>query len=104
MRILIDDGNYSQAVQDYTHAQKVLHQYGEQPSFQGIQEDCLTIVTELKERLRQDFRTASKSAQTLTEIGDLLLQLGEKPSKLAKDMLQHATQRLHEQIVSLQVN
>ncbi|XP_059612446.1 vacuolar protein sorting-associated protein 51 homolog [Phlebotomus argentipes] len=102
MKTLIEEENYAQAVQDYAHAQKVLEQYGSQPSFQGIQEDCLEIVAEMKERLKKDFQAAGQSAQSLTRTGELLLQLGEKPSDLAKEMLQSANQRLHEQIVMLQ--
>lgn len=99
---LIEDENYCQAVQEYSHAQKVLKQYGNQPSFQGIQEDCLAIITNLKEILKKDFQIAGKTAQSLTQTGELLLQLNEKPSDLAKEMLQSASQRLHEQIVMLQ--
>ncbi|XP_055697517.1 vacuolar protein sorting-associated protein 51 homolog [Phlebotomus papatasi] len=102
MKTLIEEENYVQAVQDYAHAQKVLEQYGSQPSFQGIQEDYLAIVREMKERLKGDFQAAGQSAQCLTRTGELLLQLGEKPSDLAKEMLQSANQRLHEQIVMLQ--
>ncbi|XP_058124428.1 vacuolar protein sorting-associated protein 51 homolog isoform X1 [Anopheles ziemanni] len=102
LKTLIEEENYQQAVQEYSHAQKVLQQYGQQPSFQGIQEDCIKILDELKDRLRGEFRQTGKSAQSLTEIGELLLQLGERPSSLAKEMLECASKRLHEQIVVLQ--
>ncbi|XP_053675451.1 vacuolar protein sorting-associated protein 51 homolog [Anopheles nili] len=102
LKTLIEEENYQQAVQEYSHAQKVLQQYGQQPSFQGIQEDCIKILDELKERLKGEFRQTGKSAQSLTEIGELLLQLGERPSSLAKEMLECASKRLHEQIVVLQ--
>ncbi|XP_053665071.1 vacuolar protein sorting-associated protein 51 homolog [Anopheles marshallii] len=102
LKTLIEEENYQQAVQEYSHAQKVLHQYGQQPSFQGIQEDCIKILDELKDRLKGEFRQTGKSAQSLTEIGELLLQLGERPSTLAKEMLECASKRLHEQIVVLQ--
>jgi hypothetical protein len=99
---LITEKNYVQAVQDYNHAQKVLQQYGDQPSFQGIQKDCAVIITDLKKHLKEDFQKAGKTAQSLTETGELLLQLNEKPSELCKEMLHFATQRLHEQLVMLQ--
>ncbi|EAA11747.3 AGAP005584-PA [Anopheles gambiae str. PEST] len=102
LKTLIEEENYQQAVQEYSHAQKVLQQYGQQPSFQGIQEDCIKILDELKDRLKGEFRQTGKSAQSLTEIGELLLQLGERPSSLAKEMLECASKRLHEQIVVLQ--
>uniref|UniRef100_A0A182NHQ4 Vacuolar protein sorting-associated protein 51 homolog n=1 Tax=Anopheles dirus TaxID=7168 RepID=A0A182NHQ4_9DIPT len=102
LKTLIEEENYQQAVQEYSHAQKVLQQYGQQPSFQGIQEDCVTILDALKDRLKDEFHQTGKSAQSLTEIGELLLQLGERPSTLAKEMLECASKRLHEQIVVLQ--
>ncbi|XP_055624234.1 vacuolar protein sorting-associated protein 51 homolog [Toxorhynchites rutilus septentrionalis] len=102
LKTLIEEGNYHQAVQDYAHAQTVLQQYGNQPSFQGIQKDCIKILGDLKMLLKQEFQKTGRSAQSLTEIGELLLQLDEKPSDLAKEMLEHATKRLHEQIVMLQ--
>ncbi|ETN59216.1 Protein fat-free [Anopheles darlingi] len=102
LKTLIEEENYQQAVQEYGHAQKVLLQYGQQPSFRGIQEDCIKILDELRARLKREFRETGKPAQTLTEIGELLLQLGERPSTLAKEMLECASKRLHEQIVVLQ--
>jgi hypothetical protein len=46
-----------QAVQDYIHAQRVLQQYGNMASFQGIQSDCEIIVEELKQKLRDQFKS-----------------------------------------------
>lgn len=103
LKTLIDEENYAQAVQDYTHAQKVLAQYGNQPSFQGIQKDCEATIEDLKERLKKDFQMAGTTAQSLTETGELLLQLNESPGDLAREMLQSASKRLHEQVVMLQV-
>ncbi|KAH8401084.1 hypothetical protein KR009_003009 [Drosophila setifemur] len=102
LKSLIEEQNYAQAVQDYLHAQKVFAQYGRQPSFDGIQRDCDFIMADLKERLRKDFQRAGNTAQSLTEIGELLLQLDEKTSDLASEMLTCAGKRLHEQIVMLQ--
>ncbi|XP_030373774.1 vacuolar protein sorting-associated protein 51 homolog [Scaptodrosophila lebanonensis] len=102
LKALIEDQNYAQAVQDYLHAQKVFAQYGRQPSFDGIKRDCDAIMADLKERLRRDFQMAGNTAQSLTEIGELLLQLDEKTSDLASEMLTCAAKRLHEQIIMLQ--
>ncbi|ALC42067.1 CG15087 [Drosophila busckii] len=102
LKALIEEQNYAQAVQDYLHAQKVFAQYGKQPSFDGIKLDCDAIMEELKQRLRQDFQKAGNTAQSLTEIGELLLQLDEQTSDLASEMLRCAGKRLHEQIVMLQ--
>ena len=57
----------------------------------------------IKEKLKLDFQMAGSTAQSLALTGDLLLQLNEKPSDLAKGMLQSASNRLHQQIIMLQV-
>jgi hypothetical protein len=48
---------FLQAVQDYIHAQRVLQQYGNMASFQGIQTECEAIVEELKQKLRDQFKS-----------------------------------------------
>lgn len=100
LKMLIDDGNYAQAVKNFNEAHAVLEQYGFQPSFQGIRDDCQLIMSDLKSKLYQQL--SGFSAKAMIETGDLLLQLGEKPSDLSREILQSATQRLHEQIVILQ--
>lgn len=123
LKSLTDEGNYKKAVNDYIQAQKVLDQYGSHLSFQvkifstkhkifdfhhkhfqGIQKDCMNIMDEVKEKLKSDFQMSGLTAKSLAETGDLLLLLDEKPSDLAKILLQSASRRLHEQIVMLQVN
>lgn len=99
---LVEEKNYAQAVQEYNRAQRILQQYGNQPSFKGIQEDCAKIMDDLKTILKGDFQKAGKKTTQLTETGELLLQLDEKPSDLSKEMLQFGAQRLHEQLIMLQ--
>lgn len=102
LKTLIDDGNYGQAVKHYGEAHAVLEQYGYQPSFQGIRDDCQLIMNDLKLKLKMNIQLSGFTAKAMIETGDLLLQLGEKPSDLSREILQFATQRLHEQIVILQ--
>ena len=52
--------------------------------------------------MKDDFQKGGKSAQSLTDTGELLLQLDEKPADMAKEMLQFATCRLREQLFILQ--
>lgn len=98
---LVNDNNYAQAVQEYNRTKKVLEIYGNQPSFKGIQEDCAQIMTNLQILLKADFQKAEKKTIHLTETIELLLQLGESPSNLSKEMLQFATQRLHDELILL---
>lgn len=102
LKTLIDDGNYGQAVKHYAEAHVVLEQYGYQASFQGIRDDCQLIMNDLKSKLKMNIQLSGFTAKAMIETGDLLLQLGEKPSDLSHEILQFGTQRLHEQIVILQ--
>ncbi|XP_012281352.1 vacuolar protein sorting-associated protein 51 homolog [Orussus abietinus] len=95
------EGNYAQAVQDYIHAQRVLNQYGNMPSFQGIQKDCEEIVEELKADLRTQFHKRDASTKSLAQSVDLLLQLKEPPDSLCAEFLMHADNRLAEQLDTL---
>lgn len=63
----------------------------------------MNIMDVVKEKLKSDFQMSGLTAKSLAETGDLLLLLDEKPSDLAKILLQSASRRLHEQIVMLQV-
>ncbi|KAF3421725.1 hypothetical protein E2986_08754 [Frieseomelitta varia] len=94
----MNEENYAQAVQDYIHAQRVLNQYGNMPSFQGIQKDCEDIVEELKSRLRMQFHKRDASTKSLAENVDLLLQLKEPADSLCAEFLTHADERLTEQL------
>ena len=98
----MNEENYSQAVQDYIHAQRVLNQYGNKPSFQGIQKDCEDILEELKSRLRKQFHRRDASTKSLAERVDLLLQLKEPADSLCAEFLTHANGRLTEQLDILQ--
>ncbi|XP_025833806.1 vacuolar protein sorting-associated protein 51 homolog [Agrilus planipennis] len=97
----MDEKNYKQAVQDYLHAQKVLQQYGNLPSFEGIKTDCEIILTELKNELRNQFNNSEASAKALAESVDLLLQLEEPAKELCVEFLSCAEKRLNEQLVIL---
>lgn len=97
----IEEKNYSQAVQDYLHAQRVLQQYGNMPSFRGIQSDCETMLEEIKRELRTQFSDPDASAKQLAESVELLLQLDEPAKELCTEFLACAEKRLGEQLVML---
>lgn len=92
---------FFKAVHDYLHAQRVLEQYGNLPSLQGIKSDCETILVELKKELRKHFSDPQASAKELTESVDLLLQLNEPASELCSEFLVCAEKRLSDQLVLL---
>lgn len=92
---------FLQAVKDYVHAQRVLNQYGNMPSFQGIQKDCEDILEELKHKLRQQFHKKDASTKALAENVDLLLRLKEPVDSLCTEFLVHAEGRLIEKLEKL---
>ncbi|XP_011692053.1 PREDICTED: vacuolar protein sorting-associated protein 51 homolog [Wasmannia auropunctata] len=94
----INEEKYTDAVQDYVHAQKVLNQYSNMPSFQGIQKDCEDILEELKSKLRLQFHKRDASTKALAENIELLLQLKEPADSLCTEFLIHAEGRLTEQL------
>ncbi|XP_031843057.1 vacuolar protein sorting 51 [Nomia melanderi] len=97
----MNEENYAEAVQDYIHAQRALNQYGNMPSFQGIEKDCKEILEELKSRLRNQFHKRDASTKSLAENVNLLLQLKEPADSLCDEFLTHADQRLTEQLDNL---
>lgn len=102
LKVTLQEGNYYQAVQDYIHAQRVLQQYGNMASFQGIQSECEAIVEELKQKLRDQFKSKEASAKKLAESVDLLLQLQEPADSLCAEFLAHAKTRLDERLTVLE--
>lgn len=86
---------------DYLHAQRVLHQYGNLPSFQGIKTDCESILADLKVELSKQFSKPQATARELAESVDLLLQLDEPAIELCSQFLVCAEARLAEQLVML---
>lgn len=94
LKTCIENEAYSQAVRHYLKAQKVLHQYQHMPSFHGIQEDCNTIMSELKVILRENFKSKDATPKQLAECVELLLQLHEPTEVLCEEFLKHSQQKL----------
>uniref|UniRef100_A0A1B6MLS5 Vacuolar protein sorting-associated protein 51 homolog n=2 Tax=Graphocephala atropunctata TaxID=36148 RepID=A0A1B6MLS5_9HEMI len=99
LKALMEEANYAQAVQDYLHTQRVLEQYGNLESFQGIQQECEEILGQLKEQLRAQFKSKDATAKELAESVDLLLQLDEPAEALCTEFLTHAETRLGDQLL-----
>ncbi|RZF39613.1 hypothetical protein LSTR_LSTR001134 [Laodelphax striatellus] len=97
-------GNYSEAVRDYLHTQRVLEQYGNLESFQGIQQDCNAILKELMDQLRTKFKSQDCSAKEVAESIDLLLQLSEPAEVLCAEFLNHSESRLVTQLQALKIS
>lgn len=97
----IVEGRYVDAVHDYTHAQRVLQKYGNQPSFQSIQTECSEIIYGLKKTLRDRLLSPETSASELAESVGLLRQLQETDSSLQDIFLSCAESRLDQHLQTL---
>lgn len=97
----IQENRYADAVQDYTHAQRVLQKYGNQPSFQSIQTECSEIICDLKKTLRERLLTPDTSASELAESVGLLRLLQETDSSLQDIFLTSAENRLDQHLKNL---
>ncbi|XP_049870088.1 vacuolar protein sorting-associated protein 51 homolog [Pectinophora gossypiella] len=97
----IIENRYADAVHDYTHAQRVLLKYGNQPSFQSIQTECYEIISELKKTLRDRLLNPDASASELVESVGLLRQLQETDSSLQDIFLNCAENRLDKHLQTL---
>ncbi|KAL1449691.1 hypothetical protein WDU94_002175, partial [Cyamophila willieti] len=103
LKTQIQENNYEQAVQDYLRAEKVLEQYGNLESFQGIQQDCHLTLEQLKNTLRDQFKQKEATAKDLSQAVHLLLQLREPSSSLCSEYLTHAELRVSSHLESLAV-
>jgi vacuolar protein sorting-associated protein 51 len=97
----IVEGRYADAVHDYTHAQRVLQKYGNQPSFQSIQTECSEIIYGLKKTLRDRLLSPETSASELAESVGLLRQLQETDASLRDIFLSCAESRLDQHLQAL---
>lgn len=97
----IKESRYADAVHDYTHAQRVLQKYGNQPSFQSIQVECSDIILQLKNILRERLVSPHTSAPELAESVGLLRQLEESDDSLQEVFLNCAESRLEQHLLSL---
>lgn len=97
----IKDKRYSDAVHDYTHAQRVLQKYGNQPSFQSIQSECADIIFQLKKILNDRLVSSQTPAPELAESVNLLRQLQENDEHLEEIFLKCAEARLEQHLITL---
>jgi len=90
----LSEGQPGQAVLHYTRAGVALEHYAHMPSFTGIQEDCETIMQQLKVSLHQRLKQPSCPAEELGEAVQLLQQLGEPTEQLCEAYLAQAGTKL----------
>ena len=94
MRAFMRDKLYNDAVKYYLKAEKALEQYRHFASIRAIDEECRQLLTELKDRLHQQFSDPDVSSQQMTETIHLLLSLGEDSPLLAQRFLTFSDKKL----------
>ena len=105
MRAFMQDKSYNEAVKYYLQAETALERYRHFPSISAIDSECRQLLTELKEKLHQQFNesndnTSGSSPGTgssnikMTETVHLLLLLREDSLVLAKKFLSFSQTRL----------
>ncbi|CAH0384630.1 unnamed protein product [Bemisia tabaci] len=103
LKLLLQEEDYEQAVQEFVKTQPILDYYGDLDSFQGIQKDCNDILQKLKTKLRDQLKNKDTSAKKLIKCIDLLLQLQEPSDQLCSEYLTFVDSRLAEQLSSMQI-
>jgi len=94
----LSEGQPGQAVMHYSRAGVALEHYQHMPSFAGIQEDCQTIMQQLKVSLHQRLQDPACPADELGEAVQLLQQLGEPTEQLCEAYLDQAGGKLSEHL------
>ena len=102
LKLNIDEGRHSQAVEDWLRAERALKHYKNMPSFAGIQDDCDMIMTQLRSDLLARFDDPGCDGDKLGEAVELLRKLGVSGEELCDKYLDHCTSGLQPHLDSLQ--
>ncbi|XP_063717211.1 vacuolar protein sorting-associated protein 51 homolog [Symsagittifera roscoffensis] len=97
----IDVRAYNQAVRYYTKSSKILEKYEHISSFRAIREECDEIIVGLVSKLEAQLGERSVSPRQLSQAVELLLELGQSPSKLCAQYLLHAQEKLDGDLAQL---
>lgn len=71
------NNSYSTAVKCYCKARKTLDHYKHMPTFKSIEDDCSSIIHNLKQRLYERIDQVESTNEIISESINLLNQLGE---------------------------
>jgi len=90
----LEEDQYRQAVEYWSRANTALDHYRDMPSFQGIQEDCELIITQIKQNLLLRLKNPNCNGEQLCEAVELLQQLGCPTDSLMTSYLEHEAVKL----------
>ncbi|KRZ02085.1 Vacuolar protein sorting-associated protein 51 -like protein [Trichinella zimbabwensis] len=102
MQSYIEKKDYTNAVSSYLSCKSILEQVSDMPALQSVYSETCTIVSKLKDDLKENFRSAFLSGKELLTRVELLLQLGEDQALLAENYLQSSVLCLKTELDEIQ--
>ena len=85
-----EHGSYAMAVKYYCKARRTLDHYKQMPTFRSIEDECTTIIKNLKSRLYEQIDSTQASSEVIFESIDLLFKLGEPMDQLCSKYISRA--------------
>lgn len=95
------ENSYSKAVMYYCKARKTLEYYKQMPTFKSIEDDCLTIIDKLKEKLYEQIDSSESSTEKILESVNLLNELGDPMENLCSKYLNRIEKSLQSDLAIL---
>lgn len=96
--------SYAKAVYYFTKAKKTLDHYKEMPTFKNIEDDCLLIIKNLKEKLYDRIDMSDSKTSDILESVDLLSQLGEPVEQLSSKYMNRIEKSLDQDLNVLKLD
>lgn len=105
---MIAKNSYSMAVKYYSKARKTLDRYKQMPTFKSIEDDCQTIIKQLKlklyERIDNNSSSDTNSSESIFESVSLLYQLDEPMENLCSKYIDRVEKCLNSDLNILVLN
>lgn len=101
---IIEQESYDLAVKYYCKARKTLDHYKQMPTFRSIEDECTTIINNLKLKLYEKLDAPDSSQETVSEAVDLLFKLGEPMEQLCSKYIARAERSFEDDLAILTLN
>ena len=92
------------AVKYYCKARRTLDHYKQMPTFRSIEDDCTSIINNLKIKLYERLDSTDSSQETISESVDLLYKLGEPMEQLCTKYISRAERSFEDDFAILNLN
>lgn len=99
-----DSESYRMAVKYYCKARKTLDHYKHMPTFRNIDDECQTIIGNLKLKLYERLNSTESTFEIISESVDLLTKLDEPMEKLCSEYIGRAEKCLDNDLTTLTFN